>query len=230
MLKPCSVRLTYRRSLRASSPPPTSNAPAPSASSEAPPVGGSTPPAAAEAAAAAAATALGAATGLGAPALGAPALGAPAGIAVLTYCFLPPYWSLPPTPWALAPAVAIGLAVAAVVVLPPLACPATAWARAGAAAASTMASIAANNITFLKSMPPPYNAYRCPLGNRLLLAPYTLTLLLSACPASLPQTPCRRGDCTRPNFRQRNTSFKSLTVFSTIKCDRCEKVGLHTWP
>src|SRR3712207_8200299 len=40
------VVVTYRASLRATRPPPTSNAPAPSASSDAPPVGGRTPPAA----------------------------------------------------------------------------------------------------------------------------------------------------------------------------------------
>src|SRR5215216_2626212 len=157
----------YRTILRARRPPATSRAPAPSANSEAPPVGGSAPPAAAEADAEApppaAAVAVVVAVEVAAEAEPAAVLmftsrpaatlsrhastwfwltpsscAIPARSCWLSVLYWPvaaawtwsqsTYWTLPPTAFA--------------------------WAKAGAAAASTMAITAANSITFLNSIPP----------------------------------------------------------------------------
>src|SRR5215218_3840925 len=167
LLKWCPV--IYRRSLRARRPPATSSTPAPSAialGTETPPVGGS---AEAEALAEAEAEAVDVAVAVEV-AVEIAVLTAEAAEAVLTLMSRPAatlwkqastwFW-LTPSSWA----TALKSSASAFWYCPIAAwiwsqstywtLPATAvWAKAGAAAASTIASIAANSITFLNSLPP----------------------------------------------------------------------------
>jgi hypothetical protein len=156
--------VNYRTILRARSPPATSSAPAPRAISEAPPVSGS---AAAPAAAVAPAEAEAAAVAAAAAVASSPSTTMSSPAATPPRQALTCSW-LMPSSWAMAAALPRSPAVASPywpwAAAAAWTCeqstywtstsPATACAKAGAAAARTMASIAANNIIFLNSIPP----------------------------------------------------------------------------